>query len=65
MICLSAGNPAGTTATAAERHYLDALKLAPERLVGIAASVRKQLSQIKGGRLARAGQRSCPEEWCS
>ncbi|RXG83965.1 hypothetical protein EAV90_38115 [Bradyrhizobium vignae] len=38
MICLSAGNPAGTTATAAERHHLDALKLAPERLVGIAAT---------------------------
>ncbi|MBJ7403953.1 MAG: glycerate kinase [Bradyrhizobium sp.] len=38
VICLAAGKGAGAMAAAAERHYLDALALAPERLVGIATT---------------------------
>ena len=38
VICLAAGKGAGAMAAAAERHYLDMLKLAPERLVGIATT---------------------------
>ncbi|WP_439365653.1 glycerate kinase type-2 family protein [Bradyrhizobium sp. DASA03005] len=38
VICLAAGKGAGAMAAAAERHYLDALGLAPERLVGIATT---------------------------
>ena len=34
VICLAAGKGAGAMAAAAERHYLDMLELAPERLVG-------------------------------
>jgi hydroxypyruvate reductase len=38
VICLAAGKGAGAMAAAAERHYLDALGLPPERLVGIATT---------------------------
>jgi glycerate 2-kinase len=38
MICLGAGKAAGAMAATAERHYLDRLGLAPERLVGIATT---------------------------
>jgi len=38
VICLAAGKGAAAMAAAAERHYLDTLKLAPERLVGIATT---------------------------
>ncbi|WP_035671405.1 DUF4147 domain-containing protein, partial [Bradyrhizobium liaoningense] len=38
VICLAAGKGAGAMAAAAERHYLDALELPPERLVGIATT---------------------------
>ena len=38
VICLAAGKGAAAMAVAAERHYLDALKLDPERLVGIATT---------------------------
>src|SRR5215471_6302356 len=38
VICLAAGKGAGAMAAAAERHYLDTLRLAPERLVGIATT---------------------------
>jgi hydroxypyruvate reductase len=38
VICLAAGKGAGALAAAAERHYLDELGLAPERLVGIATT---------------------------
>jgi glycerate 2-kinase len=38
VICLAAGKGAGAMAAAAERHYLDTLKLAPERLVGVATT---------------------------
>ncbi|MGY3078934.1 glycerate-2-kinase [Bradyrhizobium sp. LM6.10] len=38
VICLSAGKGAAAMAAAAERHYLDTLGLAPERLVGIATT---------------------------
>ncbi len=38
VICLAAGKGAGAMAAAAERQYLDVLKLAPERLVGIATT---------------------------
>ncbi|UPK36499.1 glycerate kinase [Bradyrhizobium sp. 186] len=38
VICLAAGKGAGAMAVAAERHYLDTLKLAPERLLGIATT---------------------------
>src|ERR1700728_2898684 len=38
VICLAAGKAAGAMAAAAERHYLDQLGLAPERLSGIATT---------------------------
>ncbi len=38
VICLAAGKGAAALAAAAERHYLDTLDLAPERLVGIATT---------------------------
>src|SRR4249919_1248564 len=38
VICLAAGKGAAAMAAAAERHYLDTLKLAPERLTGIATT---------------------------
>jgi len=38
IICLAAGKGAAAMAAAAERHYLDALKLDPDRLTGIATT---------------------------
>ncbi|SDT39591.1 glycerate kinase type-2 family protein [Bradyrhizobium canariense] len=38
VICLAAGKGAAAMAVAAERHYLDELKLEPSRLVGIATT---------------------------
>ena len=38
VICLAAGKGAAAMAAAAERHYLDTLGLAPERLIGIATT---------------------------
>ena len=38
VICLAAGKGAAAMAAAAERHYLDTLELAPERLLGIATT---------------------------
>jgi glycerate 2-kinase len=38
MICLAAGKGAAAMAASAERHYLDALKLEPQRLVGLATT---------------------------
>src|SRR5215470_8030322 len=38
VICLAAGKGAAAMAAAAERHYLDTLKLEPSRLVGIATT---------------------------
>jgi hydroxypyruvate reductase len=38
IICLAAGKGAAAMAAAAERHYLDALQLDPERLVGVATT---------------------------
>src|SRR3954470_20663443 len=38
IICLAAGKGAAALAAAAERHYLDALELDPERLTGIATT---------------------------
>jgi len=38
VICLAAGKGAAAMAAAAEKHYLDALKLEPDRLVGIATT---------------------------
>jgi glycerate 2-kinase len=38
VICLAAGKGAAAMAASAERHYLDALKLEPSRLVGIATT---------------------------
>ncbi|MBV9530841.1 MAG: DUF4147 domain-containing protein, partial [Bradyrhizobium sp.] len=38
VICLAAGKGAAAMAAAAERHYLDALELDPERLTGIATT---------------------------
>src|SRR6266404_3036921 len=38
IICLAAGKGAAAMAAAAERHYLDALELEPERLVGVATT---------------------------
>lgn len=38
VICLAAGKGAAAMAAAAERHYLDALKLNPARLIGIATT---------------------------
>jgi glycerate 2-kinase len=38
VICLAAGKGAAAMSAAAERHYLDALKLEPSRLLGIATT---------------------------
>jgi glycerate 2-kinase len=38
IICLAAGKGAAAMAAAAERHYLDALELDPERLMGVATT---------------------------
>ncbi|HEY0851474.1 MAG TPA: glycerate kinase [Bradyrhizobium sp.] len=38
VICLAAGKGAAAMAASCERHYLDALKLEPQRLVGIATT---------------------------
>ncbi len=38
VICLAAGKGAAAMAASCERHYLDALKLEPERLIGIATT---------------------------
>src|SRR6476620_11324479 len=38
IICLAAGKGAAAMAAAAERHYLDALELDPERLIGVATT---------------------------
>ncbi len=38
VICLAAGKAAAAMAAAAERHYLDALELDPERLIGVATT---------------------------
>jgi glycerate 2-kinase len=38
IICLAAGKGAAAMAAAAERHYLDALELDPERLAGVATT---------------------------
>src|ERR1035437_3212723 len=38
VICLAAGKAAAAMAAAAERHYLDALGLAPSRLLGVATT---------------------------
>src|SRR5215468_1817190 len=38
VICLAAGKGAAAMAAAAERHYLDTLKLDPARLVGVATT---------------------------
>src|SRR5258706_10792424 len=38
IICLAAGKGAAAMAAAAERHYLDALELDPERLGGVATT---------------------------
>jgi hydroxypyruvate reductase len=38
VICLAAGKAAAAMAAAAERHYLDALKMEPSRLLGIATT---------------------------
>src|SRR6516162_10362957 len=38
VICVAAGKGAAAMAAAAEKHYLDALKLDPARLVGIATT---------------------------
>src|SRR5579871_2745009 len=38
VICLAAGKGAAAMAASAEKHYLDTLKLDPERIVGIATT---------------------------
>src|SRR5205085_3498652 len=38
VICLAAGKGAAALAASAERHYLDALELDPNRLIGIATT---------------------------
>src|SRR5258706_15592587 len=38
IICLAAGKGAAAMAAAAERHYLDALELDPDRLGGVATT---------------------------
>ena len=38
IICLAAGKGGAALAAAAERHYLDTLRLAPERLLGLATT---------------------------
>src|SRR5216110_1925930 len=38
VICLAAGKGAAAMAAAAERHYLDALELDPDRILGVATT---------------------------
>src|SRR5213078_2804407 len=64
IICVAAGKGAAAMAAAAERHYLDALELDPERLLGVETTRHghgvptRRIRVIKGGRLARAGKRA-------
>jgi glycerate 2-kinase len=55
VICLAAGKGAGAMAAAAERHYLDALKLDPERLVGIATTRHGHGAPTRRIRMVEAG----------
>ena len=55
VICLAAGKGAAAMAAAAERHYLDALKLAPERLVGIATTRHGYGAPTRRIRIVEAG----------
>ena len=55
IICLAAGKGGAALAAAAERHYLDTLGLAPERLVGLATTrhghrtATRQIEVIEAG----------------
>jgi len=55
VICLAAGKGAGAMAAAAEKHYLDTLGLAPERLVGIATTRHGHGVQTRRIRIGEAG----------
>src|SRR3954454_17997151 len=61
VICLAAGKGAAAMAAAAERHYLDTLKLAPERLVGIATTRHGYGVPTRRIRVVEAGH-PVPEE---
>src|SRR5258705_13601965 len=55
IICLAAGKGAAAMAAAAERHYLDAMELDPERLGGVATTPHghgvppRRLNVLEGG----------------
>jgi hydroxypyruvate reductase len=55
VICLAAGKGAGAMAAAAERHYLDALELDPERLSGVATTRHGHGMPMRRIRLIEAG----------
>jgi glycerate 2-kinase len=55
VICLAAGKGAAAMAAAAERHYLDTLGLAPERLVGIATTRHGYCVPTRRIRVVEAG----------
>ena len=55
VICLAAGKAAAAMAAAAERHYLDGLKLDPARLVGIATTRHGHAVPTRRIRVVEAG----------
>jgi hydroxypyruvate reductase len=55
VICLAAGKGAAAMAASAERHYLDTLKLPPERLVGIATTRHGHAVPTRRIRVVEAG----------
>ncbi|MBV8697956.1 MAG: DUF4147 domain-containing protein, partial [Bradyrhizobium sp.] len=55
VICLAAGKGAAAMAAAAEAHYLDELKLAPERLIGIATTRHGHVVPTRRIKVVEAG----------
>jgi hydroxypyruvate reductase len=55
VICLAAGKSAAAMAASAEKHYLDALKLEPSRLVGIATTRHGHSVPTRRIRVVEAG----------
>src|SRR5258705_11090058 len=55
IIALAAGKGAAAMAAAAERHYLDALELDPERLMGVATTRHGHGVPTRRGEVSEAG----------
>src|SRR5260370_3349159 len=63
VICLAAGKGAAAMAAATERHYLDALKLDPARLIGIATTRHGHGVPTRPIRVVEAGHPVPDEAW--